>query len=216
MTRREALKVSQDRAERVVELLRMEYATAECSLNFGTPHQLLVSTILSAQCTDKRVNQVTPRLFEKYPTVKDFAYADVNELAADIHSTGFHNQKARSIKGASLMIWEKYGGEVPETMDELIRLPGVGRKTANCVLGTAFGIPSMVIDTHMIRIMGLLGFTESNDPVKIEFEMMDVFPEKDWVDLTHLIIDHGRKVCIARRPQCTYCSLKELCPSSLV
>ena len=212
----DTLKVEQKRAERVVHLLREEYTRAECSLDFQAPHQLLVSTILSAQCTDKRVNLVTPPLFEKYSAVKDFAYADVNELAADIHSTGFHNQKARSIQGASLMIWEEYGGEVPETMDELIRLPGVGRKTANCVLGTAFGIPSMVIDTHMIRIMGLLGFTESKDPVKIEFEMMEIFPEKDWVDLTHLIIGHGRQVCISRRPQCAHCSLNELCPSSMV
>ena len=216
MTWGETLKVSRERAERVVGLLRKEYTTAECSLNFHTPHQLLISTILSAQCTDKRVNQVTPRLFQKYPTIKDFAYADVNELAVDIHSTGFHNQKARSIQGASLMICEDYHGKVPDTMDELIDLPGVGRKTANCVLGTAFGVPAMVIDTHMVRIMGLLGFTQSKDPVKIEFEMMDIFPEKDWVDLTHLVIDHGRKVCIARRPQCADCALRELCPSSTV
>lgn len=200
----------------VIKRLHMEYPRAECSLTYITPHQLLVSTILSAQCTDKRVNQVTPHLFKKYLSVKDFAYSNVEELAKDIHSCGYHNQKARAIKGASLVIWEEFGGTVPNTMEDLIKLPGVGRKTANCVLGTAFGIPSVVIDTHMVRIMGLLGFTDSKNPEKIEREIMEITPTKEWINLTHLIIDHGREICIARRPKCSECRLNDICPSSLV
>ena len=200
----------------VIARLKKEYSTARTSLDYKNAHQLLISTILSAQCTDKRVNMVTPRLFRKYKTVKDFAYCDVNELSEDIRSTGYHNQKAKSIQGASLMIHEEYAGEVPGTMEDLLMLPGVGRKTANCVLGTVFNVPSMVIDTHMVRIINLLGFTQKKDPVKIEFEIMDLVEKKEWVILTHLIIAHGRHVCIARRPQCTDCCLNDLCPSSLV
>ena len=200
----------------VIARLKKEYPTARTSLDYKNAHQLLVSTILSAQCTDKRVNMVTPRLFKKYKTVTDFAYCDVNELSQDIRSTGYHNQKAKSIQGASLMIHEEYAGEVPGTMEDLLMLPGVGRKTANCVLGTVFNVPSMVIDTHMVRIINLLAFTQKKDPVKIEFEIMDLVAKKEWVILTHLIIAHGRHVCIARRPQCTACCLNDLCPSSLV
>ena len=200
----------------VIARLKRKYPTARISLDYKNAHQLLVSTILSAQCTDKRVNMVTPRLFKKYKTVTDFAYCDVNELSEDIRSTGYHNQKAKSIQGASLMIHEEYAGEVPGRMEDLLMLPGVGRKTANCVLGTVFNVPSMVIDTHMVRIINLLGFTQKKDPVKIEFEIMDLVEKKEWVILTHLIIAHGRHVCIARRPQCTDCCLNDLCPSSLV
>ena len=200
----------------VIARLKKEYPTARTSLDYKNAHQLLVSTILSAQCTDKRVNMVTPKLFKKYKTVTDFAYCDVNELSEDIRSTGYYNQKAKSIQGASLMIQEEYAGEVPGTMEDLLMLPGVGRKTANCVLGTVFNVPSMVIDTHMVRIINLLGFTQKKDPVKIEFEIMDLVEKKEWVILTHLIIAHGRQVCIARRPQCTDCCLNDLCPSSLI
>ncbi len=204
------------RAAEIVAQLKKSYPNSKCSLKYFNPHEILVSTILSAQCTDHRVNQVTPELFKKYKTPAEFAFADVNELAVDIHSCGYHNQKAKSIQGANLMIVEEYHGTVPDNMEDLLKLPGVGRKTANCVLGEVFQIPSMVIDTHMVRIMNLLGLTVSKDPKKIEFELMDIFEEKDWVKLTHLIIDHGRAVCIARRPQCNICSLLDLCPSSIV
>jgi endonuclease-3 len=213
---RESQKSKSERMVETIVRLRKDYPEAKCSLDYRDAHQLLVATILSAQCTDKRVNMVTPGLFKKYRSAADFAFCDVNELSEDIRSTGYHNQKARSIQGASLIIVSEFGGEVPQTMDELLSLPGVGRKTANCVLGTAFGIPAVVVDTHMIRIMNLLGFTNQKDPVKIEFDIMKIAPESEWVILTHLVIEHGRHVCIARRPQCADCSLSDLCPSSLV
>ena len=213
---RESLKSKSERMAETIFRLRKDYPEAKCSLDYRDAHQLLVATILSAQCTDKRVNMVTPGLFKKYRSAADFAYCDINELSEDIRSTGYHNQKARSIQGTSLIIIEEFTGEVPKTMDQLLTLPGVGRKTANCVLGTAFGIPAVVVDTHMIRIMNLLGFTIQRDPVKIESEIMKITPESDWVILTHLVIEHGRHVCIARRPQCNNCSLSDLCPSSLV
>lgn len=213
---KESQQSKRERMVQVIDRLKKEYPSAKCSLDYRDAHQLLVSTILSAQCTDKRVNMVTPGLFNKYKTVAAFAYCDVNELSEDIRSTGYHNQKAKSIQGTSLMIQEEYEGEVPSTMEDLLQLPGVGRKTANCVLGTVFNVPSMVIDTHMVRIMNLLGFTQKKNPVNIEFEIVDIAEEKNWVILTHLIIEHGRNVCIARRPQCSDCCLSDICPSSLV
>ncbi len=200
------------RAAEIVKLLKTEYPKAQCSLNYKTDHQLLVATILSAQCTDKRVNQITPNLFEKYKSVKSFAYCDVEALSQDIRSAGYHNSKARSIQGSALKIVEEYDGQIPTNMTDLIDLPGVGRKTANCVLGECFDVPSMVIDTHMIRIMNLLGFSKTKNAVKMELELMEIFDNKDWVKLTHMIIEHGRAVCIARRPQCDKCVLAELCP----
>jgi endonuclease-3 len=170
---------------------------------------------LSAQCTDHRVNIVTNDLFQKYRTPTDFAYCSVTVLAKDIHSCGYHNQKAKSIQGTSLKIVEEHDGNVPDKMDELIMLPGVGRKTANCILGEFYKVPSMVIDTHMVRIMGLLKLTKTKDAKKIELDLIEIFEKKDWVNLTHMIIDHGRAVCIARRPQCSECVLTDLCPSSL-
>lgn len=202
------------RGKKVVSKLKREYPNSKCSLHYSTAHELLVATILSAQCTDHRVNQVTPVLFQKYKNPKDFAYADIEELAKDIHSCGYHNQKAKSIQGSSLKIVEDHGCEVPDSMEALVKLPGVGRKTANCILGEMYKVPSMVIDTHMVRIMNLLGFTDTKDAKKIEFELMDVFAKKDWVRLTHMTIDHGRAVCIARRPQCESCILNTLCPSA--
>ena len=201
-------------AHEIVQRLRKAYPDSKCSLNYSTTYELLVATILSAQCTDHRVNQVTPDLFKKYPTPEDFAYANIEELARDIHSCGYHNQKAKGIQGASLKIVEENNGEVPDNMDNLVKLPGVGRKTANCVLGECFNMPSMVIDTHMVRIMNLLGLTSSRDPKKIESELMELFDPSDWVNLTHMIIDHGRAVCIARRPQCSVCVLADICPSA--
>jgi len=202
------------RAAEVVNQLCQAYPDSGCSLQYRSAHEILIATILSAQCTDQRVNIVTKSLFLKYTSPEDFAYCNVNELSKDIHSCGYHNQKARSIKGSSLKIVEEYDGKMPDNLEDLVKLPGVGRKTANCVLGEIYSIPSMVIDTHMVRIMGLLGFTKAKEPQKIEFEMMDIFKEEHWIKLTHMIIDHGRAICIARRPQCGECILVELCPSS--
>ena len=204
------------RAAEIVSRLFLEYPNSKCSLNYSSAHELLMATILSAQCTDHRVNMVTKDLFLKYQKPDDFAYCDLGKLAKDIHSCGYHNQKARSLQGASLKLVEEYDGKVPQTLEELVKFPGVGRKTANCVLGEIYNVPSMVIDTHMVRIMGLLGFTKTRDAKKIEFEMIDIFQKEHWIKLTHMIIDHGRAICIARRPKCNECVLGELCPSSLV
>lgn len=206
----------QERAKEIVSRLRTLYPDSKCSLNYKSAHELLVATILSAQCTDHRVNIVTKNLFKKYRTPTDFAYCSVTDLAIDIHSCGYHNQKAKSIQGSSLKIVEEHDEIVPDSLNELVALPGVGRKTANCVLGEIYNVPSMVIDTHMIRIMGLLNFTKTKDAKQIELDMMEIFDKKDWVNLTHLVIDHGRAVCIARRPQCGDCVLVDICPSSSV
>ena len=210
---RESQTKKKGRAALIAQALYKAYPNAKCSLHYNTPHELLIATILSAQCTDHRVNQVTSSLFKKYSILEDFAYCDVTELAKDIHSCGYHNQKARSIQGASLKIVEENGGKVPDKIEALIKLPGVGRKTANCVLGEIYNVPSMVVDTHMVRIMNLLKFTATKDAKKIEFDLMKLFDEKDWVKLTHMVIDHGRAVCIARRPQCQDCVIAHFCPS---
>ena len=204
------------RVKKITKLLYQAYPESKCSLNYKDAHELLVATILSAQCTDHRVNIVTGNLFKKYEDMEDFAYCDITKLSMDIHSCGYHNQKAKSIQGSSLMILEEFNRKVPHSMEDLIRLPGVGRKTANCILGEIYGIPSMVIDTHMIRIMNLLGLTKGKDAKKIEFNLMLIFNKDDWVKLTHMIIDHGRAVCIARRPKCNDCVLEALCPSTTV
>ena len=162
------------------------------------------------------MNQITPGLFKKYRNIDSFAYCDVEELAQDIHSAGYHNSKARSIQGSALKIVEENDGQIPTNMNDLINLPGVGRKTANCVLGECFNVPSMVIDTHMIRIFNLLSFSKTTNAAKMELELMEIFEEKDWIKLTHLIIEHGRAVCIARRPQCDKCVLEDLCPSARI
>ena len=203
------------RAAEIVKRLKSEYPDAKCSLNYNSTHQLLVATILSAQCTDKRVNQITPNLFKKYKNVESFAYCNVEELSQDIRSAGYHNSKARSIRGSALKIIEENNGQIPTNMTDLVNLPGVGRKTANCVLGECFDVPSMVIDTHMIRIFNLLEFSNTKNAVKMESELMEIFDKKDWVKLTHMIIDHGRAICIARRPRCQKCILSDLCPSRL-
>jgi len=198
----------------IFQRLHEHYPNAQCSLTFQRPHELLISTILSAQCTDKRVNQVTAVLFKKYPTPAAFANADIEELKADIRSTGFFNHKARAIQAAMQDIITKYNGRVPDSMDELLALKGVGRKTANVVLGDAFGIPGIVVDTHVKRISRRLGWTDHSDPEKIEQDLMRLFPSEQWTLLGHLLIDHGRTVCIARRPRCPDCFLNDLCPSA--
>jgi len=188
------------------------YPDATCALTHKDAWQLLVATILSAQCTDKRVNEVTPGLFAKYPAIDDFAHASQDELANDIRSTGFFNNKAKSLIGAAKKITGNYGGQVPRTMDELLTVPGAARKTANVVLGTAFGIASgVVVDTHVQRVSQRLDFTRNSDPVKIEKDLMKIIPENKWILFSHQIIYHGRQLCLARKPKCAECALDPLC-----
>ena len=212
----ESVSEKRARAQDIINILKKCYPDSKCSLNYSSPHELLVATILSAQCTDHRVNQVTQQLFKKYLSPLDFAYCDVSQLAKDVHSCGCHNQKARNIQSSSITIVEEYDGKVPDKLEDLVKLSGVGRKTANCVLGEIYDVPSMVIDTHMIRIMNLLKFVSTKDPKKIEFDLMKLFDENVWVKLTHMIIDHGREVCIARRPNCNECVIVPYCPSAQI
>ena len=201
-------------AKEIFPRLKNAYPAAKCSLQFQSPHELLVSTILSAQCTDKRVNQIAPGLFKKYPSAKAFASADIEELKNDILSTGFYNHKARAIQGSMKTIMEKYNGEVPESLEELVKLDGVGRKTANVVLGDAFGIPGVVVDTHVKRLSNRMGLTKNTDPLKIEQDLMKLLPPEQWTLLGHLMIEHGRAVCTARSPKCSECFLTDICPSA--
>lgn len=202
------------RAGEIVALLRAEYPDARCSLNFSTPLELLVATILSAQCTDERVNAVTPALFAKYPNAAAYANARPEELEADIRQTGFYRNKAKHIREAALLIEERFHGEVPRTMAALVALPGVARKTANVVLGNAYGIvEGVVVDTHVGRLSRRLGLTSSEDPVRVEQDLMAVLPQRDWLDCSHLMIYHGRAVCQARQPFCERCVLLGLCPT---
>ena len=200
-----------ERVIKVLDLLEEHYGPTKCYLTHENAWQLLIATILSAQCTDERVNMVTKELFKKYTSVKDFAEADQAELEQDIRSTGFFRNKAANIIGCCQMLLSEYGGEVPSDIDKLIKLPGVGRKTANVVRGNIYGIPSIVVDTQVRRVSNLLGFTDSQDPVKIEFELMELLPEKNWIAYNTQIIAHGRKICIARRPKCEICFLAGLC-----
>ncbi|MFA7330091.1 MAG: endonuclease III [Candidatus Delongbacteria bacterium] len=216
MSRRagESATARRTRARALAQRLREAYPDSGCALRHASALELLVSTILSAQCTDARVNQVTPGLFGRWPDAAALAGAGLEELAGAVHSCGYHNQKARAIQGCCRLIVEEHAGRVPDRLEELVRLPGVGRKTANCVLGTWYGQPAVVVDTHMIRILGLLDLTESRDPVQIEREVMDLLPPEEWVAFTHRIIDHGRAVCVARRPRCADCGLADLCPAA--
>jgi endonuclease III len=205
------------RALKIINLLKREYPDVRCSLNFTNPLELLVATILSAQCTDERVNLVTADLFRKYRRAEDYYKVEPTELEGDIRSTGFYRNKAKSIQGACRMIADRYKGRVPETIDELLLLPGVARKTANVVLGNAFGITSgIVVDTHVARLSERLRLTRNTQPEKIERDLMELVPRKDWIDFSHLLIAHGRKVCNARKPLCGECVVEKLCPSSLL
>lgn len=205
------------RAAQVFELLAAEHPDARCALDHRDPYQLVVATILSAQCTDERVNQVTPSLFACYPTVADLASARREELEERIRPTGFFRNKARSLLGMATAVVERHGGRIPDTMEELVQLPGIGRKTANVILGVAFGKnEGIVVDTHVRRLAGRLGFTGSKDPGRIEAELMTLFPRERWTDLGHLFIFHGRRVCQARKPRCEACVVAHLCPSSRV
>jgi len=203
------------RTAKVAALLKKAYPTAGCALDRSNPFELLVATILSAQCTDVRVNIVTKSLFKKYRSVADFANADQQELENDIRSTGFFRNKAKNIRAAAAKILTHFDGKVPQTLDELLTLPGVARKTANCVQGIGFGIAEgIVVDTHVKRLAARLGMTKHSDPVKIERDLMDIVPKSDWIRLSFLLIHHGRAVCTARSPDCPACPVNKLCPSA--
>ncbi len=200
-------------AGRVVGQLRRDYPDAKCALNFQTPVQLLVATILSAQCTDARVNMVTTELFRRYPSAHDLANATQRSLEKLIQSTGFFRNKAKHLKACCQTLAQEHNGEVPRDLNVLVQLAGVGRKTANVVLGTAYGMPTgIVVDTHVGRLSRRLGLTEETDPVKVERHLMDLLPKKEWIDYSHRMIYHGRAVCKARKPRCEACSLRRMCP----
>ena len=208
---------ARERVKQLIKVWPKVYSDAHTELNFNTPLQLLIATILSAQCTDKRVNMVTPALFKKYRSAKDYANAPPGELENAIRSTGFFNSKAKSIRGATSTIVKKFGGEVPDTMECLRELPGVGRKTANVVLGNAFGKnEGIVVDTHVIRLSQRLGLTKQKDPEKIEQDLMKLVPQKYWAVWSHWLIWHGRRRCFARKPDCASCEVFKLCPSGKV
>src|SRR5260221_8397124 len=201
----------------IIAELRRLYPDAKISLNFSNPLELLVATQLSAQSTDERVNMVTADLFKKYRRVEDYARVSQEELEQDIRSTGFYHSKAKNIRAAAQRIMTNYGGEVPRTMEDLVTLPGVGRKTANVVLGNAFGIvEGIVVDTHVGRLARRFGWTTNEDPVKVEQDLMRIVPQKDWLHLSHMMILHGRATCLARTPLCERCALAKLCPSAFV
>lgn len=208
---------SSEQVRAIIDELRRLYPEAKCSLNYSNPLELLVATQLSAQCTDERVNIVTEQLFKKYRTVEDYATASQEELEQDIRSTGFYRNKARNIRTACQRIISEYGGEVPRTMAGLLSLTGVARKTANVVLGNAYGIvEGFVVDTHVGRLTRRFGWTKNEDPVKVEQDLMRIIPQQDWLDLSHLLIFHGRAVCYSRNPQCERCTLVPLCPSAFM
>jgi endonuclease-3 len=203
-----------ERVAAILKALDEAYPNAVCALNHKTPWELLVATILSAQCTDVRVNMVTPELFRRFPTPAAMAKAPIPELENLIRTTGFFRNKAKSIKGAAQAIVEKFGGEVPKTLDELITVPGAARKTANVVLGVSYGLAEgVVVDTHVFRIARRLGLAKGDTPQKVEEELMKVLPREKWIDFSHQIIHHGRQVCIARNPKCNVCNLEQLCHS---
>jgi len=203
-----------DRIKKIWSILKKTYPQAKIALNFKNPLELLIATILSAQCTDVRVNMVTKDLFKKYKTPADWAKTDLKQIESDIKSTGFFRNKAKNIKGACVKINEQFKGKVPATMNELLALPGVGRKTANCVLGDAFGIPGITCDTHVIRLSRRLGLSENSDPVKLEFDLAEIVPKKNWTMFSHLLIFHGRNICKARKPNCPDCPIAKHCPSA--
>ena len=210
----ESISIKRKRMGEILFRMKREYPDSQCSLSYESPFQLLVATILSAQCTDERVNRVTHKLFAKYPHAEDLSKLPLETIKKKIYSTGFYNNKAKSIKKMANMIMEKHGGELPENLEELVKLPGVGRKTANVVLGNVYHIPSLVVDTHVTRIANLLNFVKTRNAEKIEQELMKIINQKDWTLFAHLLIDHGRAVCIANRPKCAECVISELCPSN--
>ena len=218
MAKRKTIKVDKEQARQRVKniwpILKRVYPNAKIALKFVNPLELLISTILSAQCTDVRVNMVTKDLFKKYKKASDWAKADLREIEEGIRSTGFFRNKAVNIKGACTRIVEHFDSKVPDTMEELVTLPGVGRKTANCVLGDAFGIPGITCDTHVIRLSRRLALSENSDPVKLEFDLAEIVPKANWTRFSHLLIHHGRNICKARKPDCENCPLATHCPAA--
>lgn len=206
---------AKDRIGKIIRILRREYPQSRTALEYQSPLQILVATILAAQCTDERVNQVTPALFRKYTTAAAFAAADRAELEAEIRPTGFFRNKAKNIIGAARKIVEEFGGRVPSNMADLITLPGVARKTANIVLSSGYGIAEgIAVDTHVKRLSGRLGLSRRVDPEKIELDLLKFVPKKDWLDFNYMLVNHGRKICQARKPRCPECPLRHLCPSA--
>lgn len=210
-----SIPILKKKAARIVQLLRDEYPEAVCTLRHEDPWQLLVATILSAQCTDARVNQITPALFKRYPTVDQMAEAQLQEVESLIHSCGLYRNKARAIVQTSRMLQDKHNGRVPDRLNLLTDLPGVGRKTANLILGDAFGQPAIVVDTHCARISRLLGLTDATDPSHVERDLQGVLSPDTWIDYGHLMVTHGREVCVARNPRCALCCLNRLCRYAL-
>ncbi len=206
-----AHKLTKQRITKITGILRRTYPDVKTALRHKNPVQLLVATILSAQCTDEQVNRVTPTLFKKLPTAKDFAEVSLSDLEGMIRSTGFYRNKAKSIKACCVALVERHGGKVPDNIEDLVKLPGIGRKTANVILGSAFGIPGIVVDTHVKRVSQRIGLTRESDPVKIEFDLMALIPKKDWIAFSHQMIWHGRALCKARKPKCPECPLLDLC-----
>ena len=201
------------RARKINRVLAETYPDAHCELDFASPYQLLVATVLSAQTTDKRVNMTTPALFAKYPGPAELAAANPEDVAEILRPTGFFNAKTKSVMGLAVALRDRFNGEVPTTLDELVTLPGVGRKTANVVLGNAFGIPGITVDTHFGRLARRFGWTDSDDPVQVEQEVGELFPRKEWTILSHRLIWHGRRICHARKPACGACPVADWCPS---
>jgi endonuclease III len=209
------LTVMHHKVEKVLNLLDELYPEASCSLGFRNPLELLVATVLSAQCTDERVNQVTPGLFQKYPTARTYAHAPIEELESDIRSTGFYHNKAKSIKAACRILDERFNGKVPADLDTLVQLPGIGRKTANVILGNAYKIPGIVVDTHVSRVAQRLGLTSQKDPDKIEQDLMVLISRERWINFSHQLIQHGRQLCQAKKPKTEVCPLRPFCDYAL-
>jgi endonuclease-3 len=208
-----ATKATRERALKIIARLRRAYPDVKCSLDYESPFQLLAATVLSAQCTDERVNKVTPALFAKYPDAARMAKAKLADVERLVQSTGFYKNKARALVESAKIIVEKHGGEVPRTMEELTHLRGIGRKTANVILGNAFGLAEgVVVDTHVKRLTHRMGFTKHRDPVKVERDLIDLLPREEWTDFSHLMIFHGRARCTARKPDCAHCEVRDLCP----
>jgi endonuclease-3 len=208
MKKQEAL---EKRVKEIIKILSKEIPDTRIALKFYNPLELLIATILSAQCTDVKVNQVTVDLFKKYRSAEDYAGADLQKLEGEIHSTGFYRNKAKSIQKCCQELIERFGGKIPNTLEDLVTLPGVGRKTANVILGNAFGIPGIVVDTHVHRVSQRIGLTKNNDPTKIEFDLMEIVPEEEWTHFSNLLVWHGRRTCMARKPLCEICSIRKWC-----
>jgi len=211
---KETVESKKSRARKIIKKLKKIYPNAGTHLNFSNPLELLVATILAAQCTDERVNQVTKYLFVKYRTAEDYANADLKVLEREVKPTGFYRNKAKAIKNCCKVLVEKYNGRVPDKLEELVKLPGVGRKTANAVIANAFGGQGIIVDTHLKRVVKRLGLAESSNPDKIEFELMKITPKRSWTKFSHLIGEHGREICKARKPECPVCPVNSLCPSA--